>query len=77
MVGRGTKLPGKQLGDLPSNVRHSVPTTCEETHECQVPELQNKSAAFSLLGVGQISYTGSRHGLSQHSRKGGDSKQSK
>ena len=34
-----------------SRCKQSFPTTCEETHECQVPELQNKSAVFSLLGV--------------------------
>ena len=77
MVERGTKLAGKQLKDLPSNVRHRVPTTCEETHERQVPELQNKCSFFAPWCVGQISYTGSRHGLSQLSRKGGYSKHSK
>ena len=55
----------------------SFSTTCKEIHECQALQLQNESAVFFALCCCQFSFTGSRHGLSQLSRKGGGSKHSK
>ena len=54
--------------------KQSFPTTCEETLWRHVSELQNeKVQLFRSLVLSALLYTGTTHGLGQHSRNGGDS----